>query len=290
MQNNNTFSRIIAGTMTWGSWGKKLATNEMMDLMNYCVSIGITSFDHADIYGDYGNEEAFGKAFNLSGISREEIQLISKCGIQMTNGRPNKVAHYQYDSDYIIQSCERSLAALQTDYLDLLLLHRPSPLMHPEHVAKAIQRLKKEGKIKSFGVSNFSPSQVTLIERDTAVEANQVEFSLTHLEPMYDGTFDDCITNDRMAMAWSPLGGYFREDGEVTKRIKKVMKGLVEKYQCNESQLLLAFMMKHPANVFAVVGTSQKERLKESMEVASLQLELQDWFLLLEASHGHQVP
>ncbi|NKI31400.1 aldo/keto reductase [Croceivirga thetidis] len=290
MKNNKTFSRIIAGTMTWGSWGKKLSTKEMLELMNYCVSIGITSFDHADIYGDYGNEEEFGKAFNSSAISREEIQIISKCGIQMTNGRPNRVAHYQYDSEYIIWSCERSLSMLQTEYLDLLLLHRPSPLMHPNEVAKAIQKLTKEGKIKSFGVSNFSPSQIAMLEKDIAVQANQVEYSLTHLNPMYDGTFDDCIANERMAMAWSPLGSYFREDGEVTKRIKKVMDELVEKYQCNESQLLLAFMMKHPANIFAVVGTSQKARLKESLEAASIALEHQDWFHLLEASHGHQVP
>ena len=133
-----TYSKIIAGTMTWGSWGKQLPTDKMVDLMNYCLEIGITTFDHADIYGDYGTEADFGIAFTQSKIDRSKIQLISKCGIQMVDHRQNRIAHYQYDADYIIWSAERSLKNLQTDYLDLLLLHRPSPLMNPDEISEAI--------------------------------------------------------------------------------------------------------------------------------------------------------
>ena len=290
MQKTNLYSKVIAGTMTWGSWGKQLSTTEINHLMNYCVEIGMTTFDHADIYGDYENETAFGKAFTESGIHRSKIQLISKCGIQMTNGRKNKVAHYQYDAAYIVWSAEQSLKKLQTDYLDLLLLHRPSPLMQPDQVAEAILKLKGEGKIKEFGVSNFTPSQIAMIETKVSVKANQVEFSLTHDYPMYDGTFDDCIANKRMAMAWSPLGNYFRAENKQNKRIGEVLQVLKEKYDVDESQLLLAFILKHPAGIYPVVGTATKERLKAAMEAVSINLELQDWFLLLQASKGEQVP
>ncbi|TKD65254.1 aldo/keto reductase [Flavobacterium sp. ASW18X] len=290
MPMNVKYSKIFAGTMTWGSWGKQLTNTQMVDLIQHCYTNNITTFDHADIYGDYGNEQLFGSAFKEAGIARENIQLVSKCGIQMTSGRTNKVKHYQYDAAYIISSAERSLAQLQTDYLDLFLLHRPSPLLHPEEVSKAINMLKEQGKIKQFGVSNFNPAQIAVIEKEVKVEANQVEFSLTHLDPIYNGTFDDCLANNRMAMAWSPLGSYFREDTAQNNRIKQVLASLAEKYNVDESMLLLAFLIKHPAGVFPVVGTANKERLVNSLNAAAIDLELQDWFLLLEASQGNEVP
>ncbi len=144
MKNDIKYSKIIAGTMTWGSWGRQLTSAEMTDLIDFCKDHQISSFDHADIYGDYANEEAFGKAFLNSKTKREEVQFITKCGIQfVTKVRSNKVKHYDYSTDYIIWSAERSLVKLNTDYLDLFLLHRPSPLMHPDEVAEAIYRLQK---------------------------------------------------------------------------------------------------------------------------------------------------
>lgn len=290
MQKTNLYSKIIAGTMTWGSWGKQLSKIEMADLMNYCVEIGISTFDHADIYGDYGTEKAFGEAFKESGIDRSKIQLISKCGIQMINGRDNVVGHYQYDADYIVWSAEQSLKKLHTDYLDLLLIHRPSPLMRADAIAEAVEKLKSDGKIKDFGVSNFLPSQIAMIETKTPVSANQVEFSLTHDNPMYDGTFDDCLTHKRMAMAWSPLGSFFREENEQNNRIKIVLEDLEKKYKADASQLLLAFIMQHPVKVLPVVGTANKDRLAASLKAAEITLELEDWFILLEASKGEPVP
>lgn len=275
--------------MTWGRWGKQLSRLEMVKLMDYCVEMGITTFDHADIYGGYENETDFGLAFSESGILRERIQLISKCGIQMTQGRKNQVKHYQYDADYIVWSAEQSLSKLKTEYLDMFLLHRPSPLMAPDEVAKAVEKLKKDGKIRQFGVSNFTPSQIALLETSVQVEGNQVEYSLTHLEPMEDGTFDDGISHNRMAMAWSPLGSYFRDESEQKKRISTAFNGLKEKYNIDESQLLLAFIMKHPVKVYPVVGTTNKDRLVASLEVSKLDLELQDWFIMLEASKGRTV-
>ena len=262
----------------------------MIELMHHSIECGLTTFDHADIYGSYSTEGDFGAAFKDSKIKREDIQLITKCGIQMTRGRNNKVNHYQYDKDYIIWSAEESLKKLHTDYLDLFLMHRPSPLMHPDEMAEAAQHLLQSGKIKQFGVSNFTTSQVAMLENAIAVEGNQVEFSLTHHDPMYDGTFDDCITNKRMAMAWSPLGSFFRETDEQVERIKEAMPPLMEKYNATESQLLLAWILKHPVNVHPVIGTTNKKRIEQSAAAAKIELELQDWFTLLVASQGHDVP
>lgn len=291
MKNSKSYSRIIAGTMTWGSWGKQLSKNEMIDLMHHCLEHGITTFDHADIYGAYGNEEEFGNAYQESHIEREKIQLISKCGIQyVCEERDNVTKHYNYTSDYIVWSAERSIKKLGTDYLDLFLLHRPSPLMQPDEILKGIEQLISSGKIKQFGVSNFTPSQIAMIETAIPVTANQVECSITAEGVLYDGTLDDCIAHNRTAMAWSPLGSYFREENEQTARIRKVIRSFEQKYGANENELVLAWLLRHPAIIHPVVGTTSKERLKDAMSATKIDLELEDWFTLLAASQGHEVP
>jgi predicted oxidoreductase len=290
MEQTTKFSRVISGAMTWGSWGKKLSKKEMMELMHHSIECGLTTFDHADIYGGYTTEADFGAAFGESGIKRETIQLITKCGIQLMDRKKNRVNHYQYDKDYIIWSAEESLKKLKTDYLDFFLIHRPSPLMNPNEIAEAARHLLVSGKIKQFGVSNFTTSQMAMLEKAVPVEGNQVEFSLTHHDPMYDGVFDDCIANKRMAMAWSPLGSFFREDDEQGARIKAAMEPLKDKYDADESQLLLAWILKHPAKVHPVIGTTNKKRMELAAKAVKIDLELQDWFALLVAAQGHDVP
>lgn len=258
--------------------------------MHYCLELGISTFDHADIYGGYATEVEFGNAFKDSAISREKVQLISKCGIQMvSNNRLTKMKHYNYSKSHIIWSVEKSLKNLRTDFLDLLLLHRPSPLMHPEEIGEAVVKLKKEGKIRAVGVSNFTPSQIKLLESIFPISVNQVEFSLTQNDAMYDGTFDDCTVNKRMAMAWSPLGIYFKKENPQVRRIKKVAKTLLKKYDITADQLLLAWILKLPVNIRPVVGTTSNERLRKTVDVVEIELELEDWFLLLEAGQGHEV-
>lgn len=277
--------------MTWGSWGKQLTKSEMVALMNHCLDVGISTFDHADIYGGYTNETDFGKAYSESRIPREEIQLISKCGIQyVCDARDNKVKHYNYSKEYIVWSAENTLRNLQTDYLDLFLLHRPSPLMQPGEIAEAIVHLRDSGKIKGFGVSNFTASQIAMLEKAIPVEANQVEFSLTAHNVLFDGTLDDIITNERMAMAWSPLGAYFREKNDQTNRIREQIKPFEQKYNADASQLLLAWILHHPSNVHPVVGTTDPGRLQQAMAAVDIHLEMEDWFTLLTASQGHKVP
>ncbi|MBC2844070.1 aldo/keto reductase [Winogradskyella flava] len=277
--------------MTWGSWGKQLSKKEMVNLMNHCLANNITTFDHADIYGAYTTEDDFGNAFADSGIKREDIQLISKCGIQyVCENRDNTVKHYNYDKDYIIWSVEESLKHLKTEYLDLLLLHRPSPLMVAEDIAEAITILKKDGKIRDFGVSNFTPSQMDMIGFRMDIDVNQIEFSLTQHSAMHDGTLDYVKTCGIKPMAWSPLGSVFREDNEQTRRIHKQLGELMDKYKATEDQLLLAWIMKHPAGIHPVVGTTNKTRLTQAMEASKIDLNLEDWFLILVASQGHKVP
>jgi len=284
------YSKIIAGTMTWGSWGKQLSKAAMISLMNHCLDLGITTFDHADIYGDFTNEEDFGKAYAESSIPREKIQLVSKCGIQFSApSRKNEVKHYDYNKDYIIWSAERSLQKLNSDYLDLFLLHRPSPLMHPNEIAEAITKLKSDGKIKSFGVSNFTPSQIALIETMIPVEANQIEFSLTANQAMTDGSLDDISIGKRIGMYWSPLGSFFKEDNPQNKRISQALGSMKEKYNATADQLLLAWVLKHPSNSYPVVGTATPERLQAAVKATAIDLSLQDWFILLEASRGHEI-
>ncbi|WP_281227452.1 aldo/keto reductase [Flavobacterium aquiphilum] len=285
------FSKIIAGTMTWGVWGKNCTTSQMIELMNTCLENGITSFDHADIYGGYTTEEAFGKAFGESQINRNQIQLISKCGIQMiSEKRSNSIKHYEYSKAYIIASAEQSLKNLQTDYLDLLLLHRPSPLMQPDEIAEAVEKLKIEGKILDFGVSNFTPSQSNLIETKTKINYNQIEFSITHLEPMLDGSLDHMQANRITPMCWSPLGTVFRNDNEQSQRILKVTNELAAKYDVPNDIILLAWILKHPAGILPVCGTSDKNRLTQLMNATTIEMELQDWFMLWTASTGNNVP
>ena len=277
--------------MSWGSFGKSLSKNEMINLMNHCVEHQVTTFDHADIYGGYTTEEEFGKAFSKSGIKREDIQLISKCGIQyLSENRTNKVKHYNYSKDYIIWSAEESLKKLKTDYLDLFLLHRPSPLMQVDEIGEAINQLKKEGKIKEFGVSNFTPSQIDLVAKSCEISVNQIEYSLTEHSAIHNGTLDKLICENITPMAWSPLGYVFKEDTEQTRRIHRQLGEFLDKYQATEDQLLIAWILKHPSGIHPVIGTTNKKRIKDAIDATKIDLELEDWFLLLVACQGHKVP
>ncbi|CAI8196496.1 MAG: Oxidoreductase YdhF [Flavobacteriaceae bacterium] len=282
---------LIVGTMTWGRWGSALNTTEMANRIEGALELGLNRFDHADIYGDYTTEAEFGAALKQANVTREAIELITKCGIQMTRGRANKVKHYQYDTAYIIDSAEQSLRNLGTDYLDLFLLHRPSPLLDTEEVGLAVATLLDQGKIKSFGLSNFLPHQVESIMRFAPVEANQIQCSITHTDSMYDGTLDQAKHLNIEPMAWSPLGVLFKNpDDEAVVRIRAVADDLMKKYDTDLAGLALAFLAKHPSKISPVVGTTQINRLADAKKGFEIALELEDWFVLLEAAKGTRVP
>lgn len=277
--------------MGWGKWGKQLSTKEQANLIEFCLENGNNTFDHADIYGDYTTEADFGKALQESSIKREDIKLISKSGIQLVGEtRDNKIGHYNYSKEYIIWSAEESLKKLKTEYLDTFLLHRPSPLMHPDEIEAAISELKKSGKILNFGVSNFTPSQVDLVANKIPINVNQIEFSLSQFSALNNGSLDQMLQNGIQPMCWSPLGNVFREQNEQTSRIKTVLKELSVKYNVTDDILLLAWILKHPAKISPVIGTTNKERILNANKALKINLELEDWFSLLIASQGYNMP
>ena len=288
--NQSKLSRIISGVMSWGKWGKNLSNTEMAKLIELNLENGINSFDHADIYGGYTTENEFGKALKLSDVERDEIKLISKCGIQYPcELKSFEVKHYDYSAKHIRFSVENSLRNLQTDYLDIFLLHRPSPLMNTNEIGDVILNLKNEGKIKKFGVSNFNNSQIKLLKKNIDIEFNQIQYSLSNNQSFADGIIDFCQTKNISVMAWSPLGHYFKENNEATTRIKPVIERLSDKYSCSVDQILLSWVIKHPAKINPVIGTTKKERILNSVKAINIDLDIEDWFLLLEASLGKRV-
>ena len=281
-------SRIISGTMNWGTWGANYSKQEMCQLISESFDSGINSFDHADIYGGYTTEESFGDAFIDTGIKREDVFFISKCGIMYPSKKlPIKIKHYDYSEGHIIKSVNNSLKYLQTDYLDCLLLHRPSPLMDINIIANTVGGLIKSGKIKSFGVSNFTADQMDMFKGKVEILYNQINLSLTHLDHMFDGTLEYMQANKILPMAYSPLGSYFKEESN---KIKKVVESLKDKYSCTDYQLLISWLLKHPSKVYPVIGTTKSDRIKKSMKSLKIEIELIDWFELLEASVGKRVP
>lgn len=285
-------SDLIAGTMTWGSWGRKLSIDQMSSLIEEAFKAGINMFDLADIYGDYTTEAEFGKAFAQTGIEREDVEFITKCGIMRPcANRDYRITHYDYGAQHISDSVQNSLDHLQTDYLDLLLFHRPSPLMGNFEAGYTIKSFLEDGVISNFGVSNFSNSTIAYLQ---CVEAfpqfNQIELSLTNPKAMLDGTLEYLESQSIFVQAYSPLGTYFKVQDKKTYRIRKVLNRLCRKYKCKESQLLLAWVRNHPVTIYPVIGTTRIERMKDLIEAEDLIIDTEDWFELLEASTGQRVP
>lgn len=287
----SSLSPIIAGAMNWGVWDKNLKTKEMENLIHICFENKITTFDHADIYGSYTTEAQFGKALSNSKIKREQIQLISKCGIQMlAEKRNNTIKHYDYSKDYIIWSVENSLKNLKTDFLDVFLLHRPSPLMQADEIAEAVDKLKSEGKIIDFGVSNFTSSQTELIRQKTPISFNQIQFSATDYQPMLDGSLDYMQLHQIRPLSWNPLGSVFRQENMQTYRLRKLLATLVSKYEIGADTILLAWILKHPAHIVPIAGTVNVARIQSLMKATELQLSQEDWFAIWTESMGNEVP
>ena len=284
------FSEIIAGTMRWGVWGADHSERKVQELIEVCLDEGITTFDHADIYGGHTTEALFGNAWKEMNVDRNKIELISKCGIVMdSEKKPSPLKYYDYGRDYILKCVDESLKNLKTDYLDLLLLHRPSPLMNPEEVAAVFGILKANGKVKDFGVSNFSASQFDLLNQYVPLVTNQIESSVNHTDSFYDGTLDQLMMKNLRPMAWSVMGNYFSETSQQNIRIKKVILELCKKYDAEENEILLAFVLKHPSKIIPVIGSSKIDTVRKLKSALMLDLETIDWFKILEASRGNEV-
>jgi predicted oxidoreductase len=282
----------IIGCMRWGVWGENFSTAQYDTIINQCLEIGLTQFDHADIYGHYTTEADFGNALKNNSSLRGKMQLITKTGIQMlTPNRPHHaIKSYNTSAKHIKESVETSLKNLHTDYIDTLLIHRPDILLNPIEVADCIATLKKEGKIKSFGVSNFTTSQVELLSKHTSIEHHQVEISITNLNAFNDGTLDQCQLKNISAQAWSPWGnGLFTDKTEKNIRILSTAEELAAQYETGVNEILLAFLYAHPASILPVIGTTQFERIKQAKAAMQINLAREDFYKLWCASTGVEV-
>jgi predicted oxidoreductase len=260
------------------------------------LELGARVFDMADIYGDYRVEAAVGRALALQPALRERMVLVSKCGIRLLSGqRPHhRVKHYDSSRDHLVASVDGTLRDLHTDRLDLLLLHRPDPLMDADEVAAALGSLVQAGKVRHVGVSNFSPSQFELLaSRLPGLPlTNQIEFSPLRPEPLSDGTLDQCQRLRVTPMAWSPMGG-----GAIVKprtvrawRVRRALESVGRELGWSVDQAALAWIQTHPARCVPVLGTRSLERIRAAIAVAGQRLDRQAWYSILEASMGQPVP
>ncbi|MFK8005508.1 MAG: aldo/keto reductase family oxidoreductase [Saprospiraceae bacterium] len=288
------FAPIIVGTMRLGEWGAKMNLAALEKFVEGCLEMGLNDFDHADIYGHYSTESDFGKLLKLHPSLRQKMQITTKGGICLTTKRKPEFLTNTYNNtkSHLIQQAEDSLRNLETDYLDLYLVHRPDFLMDPYEIAAAFSDLKAQGKVKHFGVSNFTPTQFDILNSIFPLETNQVEISITRLDAFEDGTLLQCQKNQIAPTSWSPLGGgkvFEKTEDEQILRIQKVGNELAKKYGVGLDQILLAWLLKHPSGIIPVIGTSKIARVKSAMDACKIDLTRQEWYLLWKASMGKDI-
>lgn len=285
-------SRLILGLWRIDQWG--MEPGQVSDLLSACLDFGIDTFDVADIYADYQCESRLGAALKASPALKSRIKLISKCGIALlTPARPaHRVKHYITSREHIISSVENSLAMLDVEQLELLLIHRPDPLMDADEIADAFDRLKLAGKVEGFGVSNFLPHQFELLQSrvNEPLRTNQIEISLLHLDSLFDGTLDQCQRLRVTPQAWSPLAAgalsHRHDDTSLSRTLSRVAHDL----GVTREQLAVAWLLRHPAGIRPVLGSGNLAHIRELVDAQNIVLDRQLWFELLEAAMNREVP
>lgn len=273
---------------TW-SYNKEQLNRHLHEL----VDLGVTTMDHADIYGDYTCESIFGEALSMTPTLRQKMQIVTKCGIVLrSKTRPAFDFHkYDYSKAHIEASVEHSLKALQVDNIDLLLLHRPSPLLNPEVVADTLKGLQTKGYVKSFGVSNFKAHQFDALNQAMAnvgltLNYNQVELSPLTLENIEDGTLNHMQTHNVDLMAWSPLAG-----GEIFKHgtVQTVLSEIAAHYGTTPDDIAYRFIYHLPHNIHPIVGSQNIERTKVALDAKDKNLTDNEWFMIYMAALGRDI-
>jgi predicted oxidoreductase len=290
-----------------GSWNPTEVTPDME--AKGCLAIrtafdaGFTFFDHADIYCHGRAESIFGRVLRESPELRARAVISSKCGIRVP-GDPSPDSPYRYDfsASYILKSCEDSLRRLGVETIDLYLLHRPDYLADPQEVASAFERLRQAGKVREFGVSNFRPSQLTMLQKacPMRLRVNQVEISLAHLAPFEDGTIDQCLAENLTPLAWSPLAGGLLADGAHNllpsqqgykpQPILAAIDMIARAREVSRQVVALAWLLRHPAGIVPIVGSIDPARIREAAKADDLELSRDEWYRLLEAARGDRLP
>lgn len=287
------FSRIVLGLWRLASWQK--TPQERVSFLQEALELGITTLDQADIYGDYQSERLLGEALHIAPELKKEFQFVSKCGIKLVSQhRPeHHIQHYDTSRQHIIASAENSLRAMQIDRLDLLLIHRPDPLMDADEIAEAFQHLQQSGKVAHFGVSNFTPSQFDLLASRFPLVTNQVELSLLHLPPLHDGTLDLCQRLRIAPMIWSALGGGALLSGAAADadvlRVRVALGQVAAELQVPLATVAIAWVLQHPSKPMVLTGSGRMSALREAVLASSQTLSREQWFSLWCAAAGKGV-
>lgn len=290
-----SISRIVHGHWRLASWN--LSTNELRSLVETCLDLGITTFDHADIYGNYSCESILGDVLKKEPGLRNRIELITKCGIKLKSDKfpERRVKYYDYSADHIISSVEKSLENFGTDHVDALLLHRPAPFFDLEEVAYAFQQLKREGKVLQFGVSNFSHEQFELLNAAIGglLCTNQVEISPYCLEHFNNGNMDYFVKEEVSPMAWSPLGGgkIFNPDDARGRTLLDTLQTIAYELGFDPiDKLIYAWLLAHPAKIVPIVGSKNPERIKHAVDALDISMSLEQWYRIFIAGRGSELP
>ncbi|QDV09402.1 Oxidoreductase YdhF [Planctomycetes bacterium Poly30] len=294
MTDRTTFSPVAAGLWRLPKWG--LTAPELARWTAEVADLGVTTIDLADIYGGYTVEESFGDALREAPGLRERLLLVTKCDIKLVNERRPAHRRHVYDTsaEHIIASAENSLKVLGTDRLDVLLLHRQDPLMDPDEVATAFASLRDQGKVLAFGVSNFTPSHLSMLQSrlPEPLVTNQIEASALRLEPFEDGTLDQALERRMAPMAWSPLGGgrLFGHSGEREGRVRAALEKVGEEIGLGVAGAAFAFLARHPSGIVPVTGTQVVERVAEAHRAMAVGLSREQFFGIWTASKGSGLP
>jgi predicted oxidoreductase len=290
-----TLSRIIHGQMRMNDWN--MTDRELLGLFEQLIEMGITTFDHADIYGNYSCEARLGDVMSLQKGFRDRIELVTKCGIKLVSDKypERKVKYYEYSFDHIITSVNNSLKNFRTDRIDLLLLHRPAPFFDPEEAAKAFSVLKKEGKVLHFGVSNFTPGQFETLNSFTEEKlvTNQVEISPYCLEHFENGNIDFFLKEKIKPMAWSPVAGgrLLNPHDDKGPRIMRVLREVAEEMNVGlVDRVIYAWLLKHPVMMMPIAGTGRIERIRYAAEALDIDMSLEQWYKIFIAVKGKELP
>lgn len=260
--------------------------------MRATLDQGITTFDQADIYGGYTAEDLMGTALKASPSLRQQMEIITKCDIVIDAGRHAgaRVKHYDTTSGHINESVNQSLIALGTDYVDVLLIHRPDPLMDHHETGAALDALVDAGKVRAVGVSNFRPWDWNLLQSAMRypLVTNQIELSLKEIAPFTNGDLAFHQQHGHTIMAWSPLGGgdLMTGSGELANRLDAIAK----RHEVDRAAVATAFLLAHPAKIAPVMGTNNLGRISALSDAVKVEIDRQDWFSLYEAALGQEVP
>ncbi|MEO7964914.1 MAG: aldo/keto reductase [Gemmatimonadaceae bacterium] len=290
--NGPKLSAIVAGAWRMAEW--KLSRVERVRWIEECVELGVTSFDHADIYGDYQVETLFGEALAAAPALRARVQLVSKCGIKLvsTNRPSHGAKSYDTSRAHILASVDRSLVSLGVDHLDLLLLHRLDALMDPNEVAETFADLRQSGKVRHVGVSNHSPSQFAMLHRRCSLATNQVELSPLQMSVLSDGTLDQSIDLGIRPMIWSPLGGgrIFTESDASAVRVRAALEQVGADHGVEAPTIAYAWLLRHPSRPVPITGSRRISAIREAVAALDVSLSSDEWYSIWVAGAGRQVP